>query len=208
MFLRNFEKFTEKNLCQSLLFNKVAGLRPATLFKKRPWHRCFPVNFAKFLITPVLQNTSRRLLLVVVAFNPEILQMSMEILPLRGCLHVKFHPGMKLVPEWNHPCLWWNVSYCFHVFAEMKFHPGMKDRDEISSWDEKKKKRLVNTSSRDEILKWACFFNFWRMYPSMFSKFNMFEHNESMNIVKRRPLYRKQSPKRKRMRTASKKSKM
>ena len=23
--------------------------RPATLFKKRLWHRCFPVNFAKFL---------------------------------------------------------------------------------------------------------------------------------------------------------------
>ena len=25
------------------------GLRPATLLKKRLWHRCFPVNFAKFL---------------------------------------------------------------------------------------------------------------------------------------------------------------
>ena len=44
---------------------------------------------------------------------------------LRGCLRVKFHPGMKLVPEWNHPCLWWNVSYCWHVFAEMKLHTGM-----------------------------------------------------------------------------------
>ena len=32
--------------------NKVAGLRPATLLKKRPWHRCFPVNFVKFLRTP------------------------------------------------------------------------------------------------------------------------------------------------------------
>ena len=103
---------------------------------------------------------------------------------LRGCFHVKFHPGMKLVPGWNYPCLWWNVSYCLQVFAEIKFHPGMKDRDEISSRDEKKKKRRVNTSSRDEILKWACFFNFWRMYSSMFSKFSMFEHNESMNIMK------------------------
>ena len=28
--------------------------RPATLLKKRLWHRCFPVNFAKFLGTPVL----------------------------------------------------------------------------------------------------------------------------------------------------------
>ena len=61
--LRNFAKFTGKHLCQSPFFNKVAGLRPATLLKKKLWHRCFPVNFAKFLRTPFLQNTSRRLLL-------------------------------------------------------------------------------------------------------------------------------------------------
>ena len=45
------------------LFNKVAGLRSATLLKKRLWHRCFPVNFAKFQRTPFLQNASGRLLL-------------------------------------------------------------------------------------------------------------------------------------------------
>ena len=33
--LRNFAKCTGKHLCQSLFFNKVAGLRPATLLKKR-----------------------------------------------------------------------------------------------------------------------------------------------------------------------------
>ena len=42
--LKNFAKFTEKHLCQSLYFNKVAGLRPVTLVKKRLWHRCFLVN--------------------------------------------------------------------------------------------------------------------------------------------------------------------
>ena len=55
--LRNFTKCTGKHLCQSLFFNKVKGLRPATLFKKRLRHRCFPVNFAKFLRTSFLQNT-------------------------------------------------------------------------------------------------------------------------------------------------------
>ena len=60
--LRNFERFTGKHLCQSHFFNKVAGLRAATLLKKRFWHRCFPVTFAKFLRTPFLQNTSGRLL--------------------------------------------------------------------------------------------------------------------------------------------------
>ena len=49
-FLRNFTKFTGKHLRQSLYFNKVAGL--STLFKKNLWHRCFPVNFVKFLRTP------------------------------------------------------------------------------------------------------------------------------------------------------------
>ena len=67
--VRNFTKFTGKHLCQSLFFNKVAGLSPATLLKKRLWHRCFPLNFAKFLRTLCLQNTSDRLLLPIVNNN-------------------------------------------------------------------------------------------------------------------------------------------
>ena len=46
--LKNFAKFTEKHLCQSPFFNKIADLRPASLLKKRLWHKYFPVNFAKF----------------------------------------------------------------------------------------------------------------------------------------------------------------
>ena len=49
--LRNFAKFTEKHLCQSPFFNEVAG-RACDFIKKGLWHRCFPVNFAKFLRTP------------------------------------------------------------------------------------------------------------------------------------------------------------
>ena len=49
--LRNFVKFTGKHLSQRLFFNKVAGPRPLTLLKKSLWHRCFPVNFTKFLRT-------------------------------------------------------------------------------------------------------------------------------------------------------------
>ena len=41
----------------------VLGLRPANLFKKSLWDRCFYVNFAKVLRTPFLQNTCDRLLL-------------------------------------------------------------------------------------------------------------------------------------------------
>ena len=50
--LRNFAKFTGKHLYQILSFNKVAGLKTATLLKKKPWHRYFPVNFAKFRRAP------------------------------------------------------------------------------------------------------------------------------------------------------------
>ena len=45
--LRNFTKFTGKHLCQRLFFNKVAGLRSATLLKKSLWHRCFFCEFCK-----------------------------------------------------------------------------------------------------------------------------------------------------------------
>ena len=49
---RMFTKFTGKHLCQSFFFIKAADSRP---LKKRLWHRCFPINFAKHLF---LQNTS------------------------------------------------------------------------------------------------------------------------------------------------------
>ena len=55
----NFAKFTRKHLCQSLFFDKVAGLGPATLSKKRLWPRCFPVNFSKVLRTPFYRTPSR-----------------------------------------------------------------------------------------------------------------------------------------------------
>ena len=73
--LRNFTKFTGKHLRQSLFFNNVAGLRPATLFQRKLLHSCFPVNFAKFSRTLFLQNTSGQLLLCFMEFS------DWEILP-------------------------------------------------------------------------------------------------------------------------------
>ena len=63
--LRNFPKFTGKYLCQRVFFNKVAGLRAkaSNYIKKDSLAQVFPLNFAKFLRTPFLQNTSRQLLL-------------------------------------------------------------------------------------------------------------------------------------------------
>ena len=43
--LRNFTKFTGKHMYQSLFCNKVAGLRPATLLKKRLLAQVFSYEF-------------------------------------------------------------------------------------------------------------------------------------------------------------------
>ena len=71
--LRNFTKFAGKHLCQSIFFNKKLG----TLLKKRLWHRCFPVNFAKFLRTSFIKEHLWWLLLKILTisavqvFSPE-----------------------------------------------------------------------------------------------------------------------------------------
>ena len=62
--LKSLAKFKRKYLCQSLFFNKVAGLRVATLLKKRLWHWCFPMNFVNFLRTPFLIEHLRWLFLI------------------------------------------------------------------------------------------------------------------------------------------------
>ena len=40
---------SQENTCVRVFFSNVPGLRPATLLKKKLWHRCFSVNFAKSL---------------------------------------------------------------------------------------------------------------------------------------------------------------
>ena len=44
--------------CRPELLCKKSCLGPATLLKKRLWHRCFPVSFAKFEEHLFSQNTS------------------------------------------------------------------------------------------------------------------------------------------------------
>ena len=59
VFLKISPNAQEKTCAQSLFYNEVAGLEHATLFKKRPWHRCFPVNFVKFLRTRFFKERLR-----------------------------------------------------------------------------------------------------------------------------------------------------
>ena len=54
---------SQKNTCARVSFliklQAIGGVlrTSATLLKKRFWHRCFPVNFAKFSRTPFFQKT-------------------------------------------------------------------------------------------------------------------------------------------------------
>ena len=58
--LINFTKFTGKHLCWSLFLSKSPGLEAFNFIKKRLQHRCFPVNFVKFIKTPILKNIYKR----------------------------------------------------------------------------------------------------------------------------------------------------
>ena len=46
-----------------LVLSEIEGQPPVMFYKKGKIHRIFPLNFAKFLRTPFLQNNSGRLLL-------------------------------------------------------------------------------------------------------------------------------------------------
>ena len=59
MFLKILQNSQQNTYARASFLRKL----PPTLFEKRLWHMCFPVNFAKLLKTPVLRNTSGRLLL-------------------------------------------------------------------------------------------------------------------------------------------------
>ena len=78
--LKKFHKIHLKTPVSESLFNRVSGLRPASLLKKRLQHRCFQVNFAKFLRTPFLQNTS--VISLTVSFHKEVLYICSNLLLL------------------------------------------------------------------------------------------------------------------------------
>ena len=64
--LKNFTIFTEKRLCWSHLFDKVAEsscLQHSRFIKKRLQHRCFSVNITNFLKTRIMKNICEELFL-------------------------------------------------------------------------------------------------------------------------------------------------
>ena len=124
--LRNFTKLTGKHLCQSLFFNKVVGLRPATLLKKRLRHRCFLVNFAKFLRTPFLHNTGRLLLEIQITgvensrHKSGFLYTLTVYKPNKKCLWVCISPRLTFGVLWYIVCLIYTLfNTCHQTYLDL-----------------------------------------------------------------------------------------
>ena len=117
--LRSFEKFTGKHLCESLLFNKAAGLRTVTLLKKRFWYRCFPVNFSKFLKTPSIAEHLRWLILKIPVNQPIFME---ELVDLQLYYSRTFSQGV-----FKH--------MCFRHFKARKYYHGRTSANEnVEKW--------------------------------------------------------------------------
>ena len=70
--LKNFAKFTRKDLCQSLLFNKVAALKPETSLKKGLWRRCFLWNLRNFKNTFFTEHLRTTAYMFWLSFNQHL----------------------------------------------------------------------------------------------------------------------------------------
>ena len=123
MFLKISQNSQENTCARDSFLNKVAGLVwPAALWKKRLWHRCFPVNVAKFLRTSFLQITSARLLLF---FLKMIL-----IFKLRATCKLKTKALKNTCAEvdiyililWTHSFLnWFNIWKCAIKLTNIRY---------------------------------------------------------------------------------------
>ena len=69
-------QFSQDHLCWSLFWDedaiKLQVVKACNYIEKRLQHRCFPVNIAKFLITPVLKNICRWLLLKITKIDLQL----------------------------------------------------------------------------------------------------------------------------------------
>ena len=112
-FLKNFAIFTGKAPVLESILNKVASLQACNFIKKRPQHRCFPVNIARFLRKAYIIEYLWWLLLIV--FNPYLanvaflLLLNMPILLSSSEVFRGFRNGTFV---WNR----------LNIFVSQKFH--------------------------------------------------------------------------------------
>ena len=118
-----FKKFHKIHLKTPMLksyFNRVSGLRAVTLLKKRFQHRCFQVNFMKFLRTPFLQNTS--VICLTVSFHKEVLYICSNLLLLEKWTKLTTLLSFHFDNTFLYPLLWMyfidqNINTWNHIWS-------------------------------------------------------------------------------------------
>ena len=94
----------------SLLFNEVAGLRPANSLIKRLWHRCFSVKVAKFLRSPFFAEYFRTTASVLTTFGDVSVKQSFnENLFFSFCFYKMLLVAFRrlYISILNRLLLWW-----------------------------------------------------------------------------------------------------
>ena len=103
--LRNFAKFTGKQLRPSVFFNKVAGPRPATLFWKETLTQVFSCEFCK-----IFKNTFFHRTHLVVALECVINVSFVASLKFLSCKPeftlTYFMPPVSFYTLWKHQKTW------------------------------------------------------------------------------------------------------
>ena len=100
---------------QNRFFNKVAGLRSATLLKKRLWSKCFPVNFVKFLRAPISIKHLWWLLLKYAAYDAEA-KMYLKTLA-RRCPAKKGEKSHQIHRKTGYRCFPMNFAKCLRIHS-------------------------------------------------------------------------------------------
>ena len=92
--LKDLAKFTGKELCQNLFFNKVK-----TLLRKRPWHRYFSCKFCAIFRTTFFTEDLRKTASISFSTSCSVANLSIEKSSLRFGFKfsVSFQPCVQYV---------------------------------------------------------------------------------------------------------------
>ena len=101
LFIKDLQYLRKTPVLESL-FHKFTGLKTCNFIKKRLQHRCSPVNIAKFLRTPFLNNICKRLVLQPpeVFYKKKFLKISQNLqenTSTRGSFVIKLRPQHEIL---------------------------------------------------------------------------------------------------------------
>ena len=116
---------SQENTCARVSFLIKLQEPLATLLKKRLWHRCFPVNFAKFLRKPFSQSTSGWL------FPDGPFPKIMNALSL---IFAKVLNKALVQGTLRLRCSWLSIYFCLHVLYKETCNDFNKNSSFKDSW--------------------------------------------------------------------------